>query len=77
MTDKEYEVKQAEFCVKVERIRAREAKVEMEEGYKKLRANMEMKYENLKASYELALSDLAEAELALERCKENAAKNYD
>lgn len=77
MTDKEYEVKQAEFNVRVQKIRAKEAKIEMEEGYKKLRAVMEMKYENLKAAYELALADLDEAELGLAKCRESSEKNFD
>lgn len=77
MTDKEHEVKLAEINLRSAEIRAREAKVDMEEGYKRLQAKMAMEYEALKASYAQSLLDLEESKLNLEATKERKEKNYD
>lgn len=77
MRDNELEVKLAELTVKTNRVAAREAKIAMEEGYKKLKATMETRYESLKSAYEVALIDLEEAELHLTNAKEKLEKNFD
>jgi hypothetical protein len=77
MTDKEYSLKLSEVNVRSQKLRVREAKIEMEEGYKRLKAKMESQYENLKANYEMALIGLEEAELDLAKSREEAEKNFD
>lgn len=77
MTEKEHDVKCAELGVMSAEIRAKEAKIDMEEGYKRLTSKMAMEYEALKAAYQQSLLDLEEAQLNLTITKQSAEKNFD
>jgi hypothetical protein len=77
MTEKEHDVKCAELNLRSAELRAKECKVDMEEGYKRLAAKMAMQYESLKAAYAQSLLDLEEAQLNLTQTKQSAEKNFD
>lgn len=77
MKEKEVDVKMAEFHVRSSEIDVKQAKVEMEEGYKRLKAKMDIEYEVLKNNYQQALLDLEEARLHLTCAKDSLEVGFE
>ena len=77
MTEKQLDVKLAEFNVKALTLRVREAFVELQEGTKAIQAKANSRIENLRVNYESAVLDLNEAELHLVVAKEKAERSFD
>jgi ribosomal protein S8 len=77
MTDREIDVKSAEFNLLNSKLNVRIAKVEMEQGYIRLKAKFDAQYESLKAEHERAVLDLQEAELQLKVAKERVDKAFE
>lgn len=77
MSEKELDVATSEINVRTHKRRVLEARIEMDEGYKQLKARMESRYENLKAAYDASLLDLEEAELYLKHAKAKLDRSFD
>lgn len=77
MTELEASVKHAELEVKKQAVRTAQTKVELEEGYKRLQADMERKYGRLKTAHELEKLDLESEKISLEVAKEAHRKGFE
>ena len=77
MNDKELNVKLAELAVRDQLTQVRDAKTDLEEGYKRLKAKMDLNYAVLKSEYERQQILLEEKNAYLENAKHDLVKHFD
>lgn len=77
MKEKEIDVKLAEFNVRSCELGVKQSRIEMEEGYKRLKAKLDIEYESLKNNHQQALLDLEEAKLRLTCAKDDLDKGFE
>ena len=77
MNEKEAAVKRCEIELREKESDVRCAKIELDRGYEKLKADLEIEYAKLKKEYESKLCSLEQAKVGLESAKETMAKGFE
>jgi len=77
MNDKELHVKRCECDVSIQMCRVRDAKIAMDDGYKRLKAELEREYSKLKSDYERECIMLERERAYLENAREAIDKGFD
>lgn len=77
MTEKELLVQRYQHDVRLQETRVRDAKIAMEEGYKKLMADFEREYERLKSEYERECITLEKEKLYLKHAQDAMEKGFE
>lgn len=77
MTEKELNVKRSELDVRTQETRLRDAKVALDEGYKKLKADFDSAYAKLKSDYERECINLEREKLYLKQAQEVVAQGFE
>ena len=77
MNGKELRLKHCELDVRVQETKVRDAKIELDEGYNKLKADFEKEYSKLKNSYEREVLRLDREKAYVEFAKDELARGFD
>jgi len=75
--EKQHWARQAEIDLRIQETRVREAQINLDQGYKKLLAEMEKEYAKLKFELEREKLKLEEARECLKHRKEDAERPFD
>ena len=77
MNEKELQVRRCECDVRIQETKVRDAKIAMERGYEKLKAEFDRDYEKLKSDYERECITLEREKAWLLNAKELLAKGFE
>ena len=77
MNEKDYNVKSAETYVIDAEIKLKEAQINLDEGYKKLKAEFEKEYQKLKLEVDKAKNQLQRDIIFLEKTKAAQERGFD
>ena len=76
MNEKELKLRQYELDVRLQETKVRDAKSQLDEGYKILMSNFEKDYTVLKGNYERALLSLEREKACVEFAKAELARGF-
>ena len=76
MNEKELKLRHYELDVRVQETKVRDAKIQLDEGYKKLMADFEREYALLKNNYERELLRLERERAYVELAKEELSRGF-
>jgi hypothetical protein len=76
MTEKEQKVREAEIVVRLQKNEVKQARIALEQGYKKLQAEMERDYDKLKRELEREELRLEREKTRLELAKAELARGF-
>lgn len=76
MNEKELRLRQYELDVSLQETKVRDAKTQLDEGYKVLIANLEKEYAVLKSNYERALLSLERERACVEFAKSELSRGF-
>lgn len=77
MNEKELNVKRCELDVRTQETKVRDAKIALDEGYKKLKAEFDKEYSLLKSAYEREIIYLEREKAYLENARAMLAKGFE
>ena len=77
MNEKELNVKRCELDVRIQETKVRDAKIALDEGYKKLKAEFDKEYSLLKSAYEREIIYLEREKAYLENARAMLAKGFE
>lgn len=77
MTEKDFKVKRMEFDVREQETRVRDAKLELDLGYARLKADFEKEYAKLKSTYEREVIKLEREKTYLAVARSELDKGFD
>ena len=77
MNEKELKLRHHELDVRVQETKVRDAKLQLDEGYKKLQADFEREYAQLKSNYERELLRLDREKACVDFAKDELARGFE